>query len=332
MILEQLNDHGCEDAPICANSGLTSATGKLKTEWTSQPITGQEKDLQGNSTDCTKTRDRCEYPAFSRAAQSAFDQAVTAVQNSIDKLLNDDPAKRSFQESVNRLRKRKVAIVNSMPAISSETGSAMDTISKDLNQYAMNLRLADGTGVHAVLGNIYDPIFSANPGSSSRHPRKSGASAWTWTLMKFGRQTVFSVNTVNLVDTSAALVPITQKKSIATITAVYADPIFEVSAGAFFSALPNRTFANQTQILQQAGCPDVNPVTPPITTVPTLCDVTIAEADRRPTIVPFAAGNWRLGPDFKWIDGRRGAAYFTTAVGIDPNTTTTEYAAGFSFS
>jgi hypothetical protein len=328
--LNQLNVQGCAPAmSICGSQGVIAGAQQLKTEWTLRPSAVPAAPAGAN---CTATPNLCEYPAFTIAAQTQFDSDANGIQGSIDGLDNNDPAKQNFQNSLNRLKQHKAGIVSNLTTTATQISGEMDTITKDLNQYALNIELADGNGVHAVLGNIYDPVFSGNPTQSSARPRKSGVPAWKWGLMKFGRQTVFSINAVNLVDTSVALVPTTQKKSIATITAVYADPIFEVSAGTFFSWLPDRTFANQTQVLQQPGCPDVTATVPPITTIPTACDVTITETHRLPTVVPFAAANWRLGHDFPWWDGRRGAIYFTTAIGVDPNTTTTELAAGFSLS
>jgi hypothetical protein len=48
-------------------------------------------------------------------------------------------------------------------------------------------------------------------------------------------------------------------------------------------------------------------------------------------VIPFAGANWKLGNNFQYL-GRRGAFYLTVAVGINPNTTTTEFAAGPSLS
>lgn len=168
---------------------------------------------------------------------------------------------------------------------------------------------------------IYDPITPLLTGNGATDKanrevalRNAGAAK------RLGRQVVFSVNAVNQITTSVASVPSSQqKKSIATITVLYADPIFEVSAGAFFSFQPNRSFANQTLVTQISGAPVSG-------------DVVITETKTLPTVEPFAAANWRLGHDFEWLGHRRGAFYFTTAVGLNPVTTTTDFAIGPSIS
>jgi hypothetical protein len=113
-----------------------------------------------------------------------------------------------------------------------------------------------------------------------------------------------------------------QKKSIDTITVLYADPIFEVSTGVFFSTLPNRSFSNQTIVTQNPGG-----------AVPNQGNVVITQAISRPTVEPFVAANWRIGHDFLWLGARRGAIYITTAVGINTNAATTaDFAFGPSIS
>jgi hypothetical protein len=57
-------------------------------------------------------------------------------------------------------------------------------------------------------------------------------------------------------------------------------------------------------------------------------NVVIAQTIVRPTIVPFVGANWRLGHDFLWPDSRRGAAYLTAAIGLNPYNTTAEFAFG----
>lgn len=73
--------------------------------------------------------------------------------------------------------------------------------------------------------------------------------------------------------------------------------------GVFFSWLPERTF--------------------------TLSSGTVQDSRTRPTPVPFAAGNYRLTDD---LPGRwKQNFYFTGTVGINPNTTTADFAAGPSY-
>jgi hypothetical protein len=165
---------------------------------------------------------------------------------------------------------------------------------------------SDGTPDLQVLGRIRDPRNSSDVNSAGAR--------------LLGRQVVYSVDSVNQIGTFVAAVSSTsQKKSIDTITVLYADPIFEMSAGGLFSTLPNRSFANQTLVTQNPGAP------------PTQGNVVITQTVTRPTMVPFVAANFRLGHDFL-IGSRRSAGYFTGALALNPYNALPEFGAGLSLS
>jgi hypothetical protein len=159
------------------------------------------------------------------------------------------------------------------------------------------------------LGTIYDP-------------RNTTGAIGTPYRRFLGRQVVFSVNAVNQIATSRVSVTTTAAKtSIATITVIYADPYFEGSAGAIFSFVHNRTFTNQTLANVPTGSTYM------------AGDVVLQETKTRPVVVPFVAGNWRLGNDFDYpFNHRRGAFYATVYVGLNPDTTLPEYGVGPSLS
>jgi hypothetical protein len=199
--------------------------------------------------------------------------------------------------------------LNAESAVLSADSAAIVAINKDLGNYYVNIELASPNSVPNPLGTIVDPRDVPN-GRNTK-------------LEKFlGRQVVYAVNAVNDVGTSVAAVPTAaQKKSFVTITVLYADPRFEVSAGAIVSTLPNRSFANQTIVTQNPG------------SVPTQGNVVIAQTIARPTVVIFAGANIRLGHDFAWrFDRRRGAFYFTGTVGLNVNNTAAEFGFGPSVS
>jgi hypothetical protein len=231
---------------------------------------------------------------------AAFDAKVLQTVTDIGALLPDE--RTDYTNQLNRLRMWKSALVASAPYYL----IAIPNIAKDLGVYLVNINQMRGTSQPVpALGEIHDP-------------RSSSQGACSKNLL--GCQVVFSVNAVNEVGTLVASVPsATAKKSIVTITVLYADPIFEVSAGAFFSTLANRSFADQTLVTQNSG-------------VPIPGNVVIAQTIARPTVVPFVGANWRLGTDFTWPDHRRGAWYFTTAIGLNPNNSTAEFGAGVSLS
>jgi len=233
---------------------------------------------------------------------NGFDNLVTQTQQDIQSPSLSKAQQAVYTAELNRLKMRKSTL--------GTYGSALSTISKDLGSYLVNIRQVDGTvapGGMQTLGEINDPRTSSTANAA--------ASKW------LGLQVSFSVNAVNKVGTSVASVPTaTQKKSIATITVLYADPIFEVSTGVFFSTLPDRSFANQTMVTQNPGGS------------PTQGNVVIAQTIVRPTILPFAAANFRLWHDFAWPDRRRGAFYLTGAIGLNPYNTTAEFGVGPSLS
>ncbi|MGB8013871.1 MAG: hypothetical protein WCF68_19820 [Terriglobales bacterium] len=264
-------------------------------------LMGTASGLQASLTAAAATPTN--FPIFDTNASNAFDSKVAVAETDIRLLGAGDQAK--YSSILDRLKSRKAVLVASLPSYS----VAISSVVKDLQTYLANIYQAEGMDRRDTpkqLGKIYDPRTSKKVGVATQ---------------LLGRQVSFSVSAVNEVGTPVASVPsATQKKSIATITVLYADPIFEVSAGAFFSTLPYRSFANQTVVTQNPG------------TSPTPGDVVIVQTITRPTIVPFAAANWRLGHDFTWPDYRRGAFYFTTAIGLNPNNSTAEFGIGPSIS
>jgi hypothetical protein len=132
------------------------------------------------------------------------------------------------------------------------------------------------------------------------------------------RTITYSLDSLNLVSNSQQAVPnVTNKKALAVVAINFADrpnksfigvPFtalrFEASAGVYFSTLPNRTFT-----LSSTGM--------------------VQDSKTRPTPIPFAAANYRLTDD---LPGRwKNNFYLTGTVGINPNTTTTDFGAGISY-
>ena len=182
--------------------------------------------------------------------------------------------------------------------------STLTSVQADLLKYYTNIRLVQGPVIEVPQGNpaqgmrlgmIFDPR-AASQSSNMTYPKF------------LGRQVVFAVNTVNQISTSRASVTTgTAKTSIATITVIYANPIFEASAGVIFSFVHDRTFTNQTLA---SGA------------------VQIQEVKTRPEVVPFVAGNWKLH-DFVFPgDHRRGGVYATAYLGLNPDTVLPEYGGG----
>jgi len=130
------------------------------------------------------------------------------------------------------------------------------------------------------------------------------------------RQLTFSLDTLNLVANLREAVPTTTtKKALSPITIVFGDSRWEPSAGALFSTLAIRSFA----------------VSPVYNSSGTVTDKQITTSVLHPTVVPFAAANYRISQDLGWSRWRMDW-YLTGAVGINPNTLSADFAAGPSLS
>jgi hypothetical protein len=138
------------------------------------------------------------------------------------------------------------------------------------------------------------------------------------------RTITYALNAYNLASYPQEASPDpTKKKLLANIPINFADTPkesvrsafrWEASAGAFFSSLPVRSFS-----------------VAPVFTKGVITDKIIVQNVLHPTVVPFAAGNYRLTNDLPW--GRwKTNLYWTGAVGINPNTVTADFATGLSLS
>jgi len=236
-----------------------------------------------------------------------FDSLATKISQEISSLKPEDHPDK-YTAMLADLQTREVLVVKAVPAYAAAWLPGITAINKDLQTYFVNIKETAGTVAtdFLELGCIDDPRrLSDHVQSNTRF---------------LGRLVTYSVNSVNQIGvTTTAVATTAQKTSIATLTVLYADPIFEVSTGVLFSTLPNRTFANQTLVNVMPG------------TIPTTGDIIITQSIIRPIVLPYVAANWRLGHDFL-IDGRRSAIYFTTAVGFNAYNTTAEYAIGPSLS
>lgn len=201
----------------------------------------------------------------------------------------------------------QLAKLDSTVALLTTASGAIANIDKDLAVYAFNIKNATVITPSSPIGLITDP-------------RGNQRNAQLPTF--FGRQVVLSLNALNEISApSTSVTTAAQKKSIVSITVVFANPKFEVSTGVIISTLPNRSFANQTIVTQN-----------PNGSSPTLGNVVITQSKSIPTVVLFAGGNYRIGHDFLWPDKRRGAFYLTGTVGLNVNNTNAEFGVGPSLS
>ncbi len=232
---------------------------------------------------------------------SKFDTLSATVAQEISNEPDKDE-QAELQAELDRLQARKHRIIVFLAAASTNFAKVIT----DLQTFDVNIAEAGGGDVpDTILGEIADPTS----GDTTIAPYNA-----------LGRQITYTVNAVNQVATPTLGVPTSQQKQpVVTITAIYADPHFEVSSGAFVSTLPNRSFANYTDVSIVNGAP-------------TPQDVRITESISRPELLPFVAANWRIGPDYTMPDKRRGAFYGSLAIALNPYNSMPEFAGGFSFS
>jgi len=107
---------------------------------------------------------------------------------------------------------------------------------------------------------------------------------------------------------------------LATVTAVWTDSRWEVSTGALFSGLVDRTFKNTAVIV------DGKPQTDSAGKINTM----ITESDTRPTVVPVALAHFRLWEGARY--DKHVAAHATGGVGVNPYSGSAEAALGGSIS
>jgi len=123
-------------------------------------------------------------------------------------------------------------------------------------------------------------------------------------------QVIYNVNAINLIGVSQSTTDNSKKQLVVAITVVYGDVRWEVSAGTFFSSLPIRSFSAA-----------------PVFTNDVVTDKKVSQQIVRPLVIPFAAVNYRVSND--WVRPNwRTNFYFTGAVGINPNTVSTDFATG----
>jgi hypothetical protein len=214
--------------------------------------------------------------------------------------------KRQLEERHQRVSDAITLALDLLPAL-------ITKITTDMESVFTNIQMAHDP--------INDPVtvgVISGPDSLNRAPDEKKILA---PYKALGPQITYTLNAQNEIANSLLTLPTAaQKQAVVTITALYAAPRFEVSAGAFLSWLPNRTFANKTDVTIKNG-------------VPTPADVKIDMTKTvPPLVIPFAAANYRISPEYDWLGGRRKAFYATLGVGLNPYNTQVEYVGGFSFS
>jgi len=237
-----------------------------------------------------------------------FDALVAKTRADISVLKTEDHPE-VYTAELAKVQAREALLIAVVPAYAAAWLSGVTAINKDLQNYFVNIKETAAVVPNKGpldLGFIDDPrLLSKNTKTSTKF---------------LGRLVTYSINSVNQIAVATTAVPTTaQKTSVITITVLYSDPKFEVSTGALFSTLPNRTFANQTLVNTSSG------------SKPTTGDIIITRSIIRPIVLPYVAANWRLGPNFLLFD-RRAAVYLTGAVAFNGYNTTAEYAVGPSLS
>jgi hypothetical protein len=178
----------------------------------------------------------------------------------------------------------------------SALAGAADAVAKDLFGYGQRINdLPTPTQVDITLGPIPDPQ-TAKP-----------------TMVT--RQVTYALDALNMVQNSREAIPTpSTKKTILSLTIVYGDSRWEGSAGTLFSTLAIRSFS-----------------VAPIISNGAVTNKQVSESVLHPTVVPFAAANFRMSDDLKRPRWRM-AWYWTFAAGGNPNTVSADFGTGPSLS
>jgi hypothetical protein len=180
-----------------------------------------------------------------------------------------------------------------------------DSVAKDL--YSFSSRI-DDLSANPIVGRVGCGLSTCVNLYSIGDPPVNAAKMVT-------RQVTYAIDALNMVQTSQIGIPDSSKKqTIASVTVFYGDSRWELSAGTLFSTLADRSFSIA-----------------PILANATVANLQVSESILHPTVVPFAAANYRISDDLgrlRW----RSAVYWTLAVGINPNTVSTDFATGPSIS
>lgn len=240
---------------------------------------------------------------------STFSQVSDDISN-----VTDSTTQKALQGQLNKLVKQETGFLKRL----SQFSANITKVQTDLQTYEANIGIwkgeSDQTSIETASNREFIKLgFIADPRSNNHN-------AAPYKLL--GRQISYAVNAENQIATPVLSVPTsTQKTAVVTVTALYADPIFETSAGAIFSFLHDRSYTNQTVV-----------VPPPGSTL-AAGDMYIDETKTQPEVIPIVAANWRLGHDFVMpVDGRRAAFYGTIWLGLNPYNTLPEFGAGPTFS
>lgn len=134
--------------------------------------------------------------------------------------------------------------------------------------------------------------------------------AFTQDVNDVGRSVTVKITSQDAVSKTAT--------ALATIAMIWNETRWEVSAGAVFSWLENRSFQNAPIVVN--GVPKLN-VAGQVLTV-------VTETVTRPSVVPFALMHYRLGEAS--VGGRRLAALATGGIGINVSSGTADFGVGGS--
>jgi hypothetical protein len=297
-----------------ASDNVTCKTGEPHTLPAFSNVLGAITALQGQLPS-TPPAPAPANPVFN---QTAFEDIAKHIQGEIRNLHIQE-----HKDQVNARLKAFQGKENTLLAKISVVAATLTNVQKDFVTYYQNILMtthglpllltkSDHTPLsYSDLGPIDDPQ-STRPGNTP-----------VLYARFLGRSVTYAVNEINTIATAqTSVAAATAKVSIATVTVLYANPRLESSAGAIVSFVHNRTFANQTLTTPPPGSPCAGEPG---------C-IVIAQTKTDPEVVPFVALHWRIRDEYLMPDHRRGAAYGSIWVGLNPYSLLPEYGGGPTFS
>jgi hypothetical protein len=225
-------------------------------------------------------------------------------------------------------------------ASGSDTGSGLagglhDAMATATRAFAALATAADQPGVEDLkaIGNLLNDTTASqaaiDASSASLVAATNAARDAATVLSKLNPDTALTFTRVFNPDPSARAKSATLKvktedriskkaADLGTVVVTWADTRWEVSAGALFSFLTNRSFQNT--VANAAGQTQVD--------AGGKTNTTITETDTRPTVIPFAFAHFRIVEGANY--DRRLALLATGGMGISPYSGSTDFAAGLS--
>ncbi len=245
---------------------------------------------------------KCDNTAFLTAQTEALDLADVATAGTTSLRAMDESIKRATTDMTRLMEANPIdekTISRFRTAIEKIDAKRVRqaAILKTINEAQDALR-----AIHKVLSEKPPANQPASPCNFSPDPITAPTGSWIGTTA-----------TVKLTSFDAVT---GTKKTLSTITLSWNTTRWEISAGAIFSSLPDRSFSATRNVVNGAAQPDTN-------------KFLTAQTINRPTVVPVALAHYRLSEKLT-ATHRRIAFLLTGGIGVNTTSGTADFLGGVS--